>query len=415
MGRPVPAETASLQEAWRQIPSPGVAWTESARFTGRRMARIIAIVVAIGSAAAGAQAVIAALRVMGEMAPLSIALFAVVGVSFLAMLISCVLDRSVRTTATIFSVVYPLALLAWPFVMAVDPSGPQDLPWIFFLINVGVAAALLAYPLRWQVVWAIGVPLLFGYARLAEGGFSRGYWMVTGFDVSFALILGAICIALGWMCRSVAAGVDEARASAVSSYTAAAAEEAAEQERIAIAALMHDSVLAALIAAERADSDRARDLAVVMAREALTRLANTDDAFAQEGSDEPVATSQIVSELRRILSELGADAVVEERGAAGEIPGRPARALVLASRQAIGNAIDHAQGRGLHVVVISRRGERITITITDTGPGFVVDEIGEDRLGIRASIFARMAGVAGRAEIDSAGVGTTVVLGWETP
>jgi signal transduction histidine kinase len=222
-----------------------------------------------------------------------------------------------------------------------------------------------------------------------------------------------VIVSLGWMFRSVAAGVDEARSKAVASYASAAAGAAAEEERVAMAALMHDSVLAALIAAERADSDRARDLAVAMAREALTRLANTEAAVAQEGSDDPVGAAQIVAELRRALSELGADAVVEERGTGGLIPGRAARALVLAARQAIGNAMTHANGRGLHVIAEGRGDDGLTVTILDTGPGFDLDAIGEDRLGIRASIIARMAGVAGTAAIDSDSSGTRVALGWE--
>lgn len=180
-----------------------------------------------------------------------------------------------------------------------------------------------------------------------------------------------------------------------------------------MAALMHDSVLAALIAAERADSDRARDLAVVMAREALTRLANTEAAVAQEGSDDPVGTAQIVTELRRALSEAGADAIVEEQGTAGLIPGRVARALVLAARQAIGNAVTHAHGRGLHVVAKGNASDGVTVIVSDNGPGFDLEAIGEDRLGIRASIIARMAAIAGVATIDSTAEGTRVVLRWE--
>lgn len=412
-GPRVPTETLSIRDAWSQIPSPGAAEVEFERFTGRRMERILAIVVAIGSAALGAQALIAALGAMQWSDTPHIGLVLVVFLPLAAMLVACVMGRGVKIAAGVFAVAYVLALAAWPVIVGPVDHLTGDQPWIFFLVNVGVVAAMLAFPVRIQFAWAFGMPFLYGYVRLVQGEFSREFWVTTAFDVSFTLILGVVIISLGWMFRSVAAGVDEARGQAVSSYAAAAAAAAAEEERVAMSALMHDSVLAALIAAERAEGDRARELAVGMAREALTRLANTEAAVAQEGSDEPVGTPQVVVELRRSLSELGADAIVEESGGLGFIPGRAARALVLAARQAIGNAVAHAGGRGLHIVAEGHGDEGIEVTISDTGPGFDVAAIGEDRLGIRASIFARMAGVAGTARIDSDDSGTTVTLGWQ--
>jgi len=409
----VAAEPLSIRDAWSKIPSPGSTETAFERFTGKRMERILAIVAAIGSAVLGAQALIAGVNTLSQGDVAHVVMLVVVFVPLAAMLVGCLIGRGVRVLSGIFAVVYVLALAAWPTV--VDPSDKVagEQPWIFFLVNVGVVAAMLAFPVRVQFAWAAGMPFVYGYVRLVQGEFSREFWVTTAFDVSFTLILGVVIISLGWMFRSVAAGVDEARGQAVASYSTAAAAAAAEEERAAMSALMHDSVLAALIAAERAESERAKELAVAMAREALTRLANTEAAVAQEGSDEPVGTAQIVVELRRALSELGADAIVEERGGIGLIPGRAARALVLAARQAIGNSVSHANGRGLHIIAEGHGDEGIGVTVSDTGPGFDVEAIGADRLGIRASIFARMAGVAGTADIRSDEHGTTVTLGWE--
>ncbi|WP_270366031.1 ATP-binding protein [Microbacterium algeriense] len=409
----MPAEPLSIRDAWSKIPSPGSTETAFERFTGTRMERILAIVVAIGSTALAAQALIAAVHGLSHADAAHIVMLVVVFAPLAAMLVACLVGRGVRAFSGLFAVAYVLALAAWPTVVDQADKSAGDQPWIFFLVNVGVVAAMLAFPLRLQFVWAVGVPFVYGYVRLVQGGFSREFWVTTAFDVSFTLILGVVIISLGWMFRSVAAGVDEARGQAVASYSTAAATAAAEEERVAMSALMHDSVLAALIAAERADNERAKELAVAMAREALTRLANTEAAVAQEGSDEPVGAAQIVVELRRALSELGADAIVEERGGVGLIPGRAARALVLAARQAIGNAVAHANGRGLHIIVEGHGDEGIGVTISDTGPGFDVGAIGADRLGIRASIFARMAGVAGTADIRSDEHGTTVTLVWE--
>ena len=407
------ADALSIREAWSKIPSPGDVETEQERFTGKRMERILAIVIAIGSAVLGVQALVAALAGLSRADGAHIAMLLVVYVPLAAMLVACIAGRGVRAASALFAVVYVVALAAWPLVVDPADKAAEDQPWIFFLVNVGVVAAMLAFPLRLQFAWAVGVPLVYGYVRLVQGEFSREFWVTTAFDVSFTLILGIVIVSLGWMFRSVAAGVDEARGRAVSSYAAAAAAAAAEEERVAMSALMHDSVLAALIAAERAEGGRAQDLAVAMAREALTRLANTEAAVAQEGSDEPVSTAQIVVELRRALSELGADAIVEELGATAVVPGKAARALVLAARQALSNAVTHAAGRGLHIVVDGAGDRGVRVIVTDTGPGFDLDRIGQDRLGIRASILARMAAVAGTADIRSDERGTTVTLDWE--
>ncbi|MDQ0648950.1 hypothetical protein QFZ53_003146 [Microbacterium natoriense] len=271
------AEPVSIRDAWSKIPSPGSVETGFERFTGKRMERILATVVAIGSAVLGAQALISALTTLSRADSALIVMLLVVFVPFVAMLIACLIGRGVRTTSGAFAIAYVLALAAWPVIGQGD-SAASEQPWIFFLVNVGVVAAMLAFPLWLQFVWAAGMPFVYGYVRLVQGEFSSAFWVTTAFDVSFTLILGLVIISLGWMFRSVAAGVDDVRGRAVSSYAAAAAAAAAEEERITMSALMHDSVLAALIAGERAESERARDLAVAMAREALTRLANTEAA-----------------------------------------------------------------------------------------------------------------------------------------
>jgi signal transduction histidine kinase len=408
----VAVDARGIREAWNEIPSPGAAGAGLERFTGNRMERILQIVIALGSAALGVQAFLSAISTMSKADAAHLAILNLVFIPLVCMVGACLAGQFVRVACGGFAVAYMLALVLWPVVVISSGRGASEQPWIFFLVNIGVLAAVAAFPFALQFVWAAALPLAYGWVRLLQGGFSQEYWITTAFDVTFTLILGMVLVSLAWMFRSVASGVDEARAKAVETYASAAAATAAEEERVALAALMHDSVLAALIAAARAESDRERDLAVGMAREALTRLANTEASVAQEGSDEPVSTTGIVAELRRTLSEQGADAVVEERGEPGSVPGKVARALVLAARQAIGNALAHAAGRGLHVVV-DATGAGIRVIVSDTGPGFDPEHIGEDRLGIRASILARMAAVAGTARIDSGAQGTSVTLGWE--
>lgn len=399
-----------LREAWEKIPTPGEVGQELERFAGRRMERIIAIVVGVGALALGTQALVNALVKMRVVDTPHVGMMALVFVPWLAMLVGCTLGRGVRLTAGIFFVAYLVDLLLWPFVATHKDVVPTDQPWIFFLVNVAGVAAVVAFPLGVQVVWALVGPFIYGAVRLVQGDFGPDFWIVTAFDVSFTLILGLVLVALGWMFRSVANGVDDARGRAVALYTEAASAEAVEHERVAVAALMHDSVLAALIAAERAGTDRERALATDMAREALTRLANAE-APAQEGSDEPVEVELLAEDLRRAVTQMGLTVEVEQFGH-GAVPDRVARAMALAARQAIGNAVAHASARGLAVVVEGHGDTGLTVKVSDTGSGFDPSQVGADRLGIRASILARMAAVGGTATIDSDRRGTVVTLGW---
>jgi signal transduction histidine kinase len=400
----------SLHEAWERIPTPGEVGKELERFAGRRMERIIAIVVGVGALALGTQALVSALVTLSVVDTPRILMMALVFVPWLVMLVCCAIGRAVRITAGVFFVAYIVDMLLWPFVARHGELVSAEQPWIFFLVNVAGVAAVIAFPMGVQLVWAVIGPFGYGLVRVIQGGFRPEVLVATAFDVSFTLILGLVLVALGWMLRSVAAGVDDARERAVELYTEAAAAEAVERERLAVAALMHDSVLAALIAAERAETDRARDLAVEMAREALTRLANAE-APAQEGSDEPVQIELIAEDLRRTVEQLGMRSEVECYGS-GAVPDRVARAMALAGRQAIGNAVAHADGHGLAVAVEGHGGTGLTVRVSDTGGGFDPEAVSADRLGIRASILARMAAVGGVATIDSDRRGTVVTLGW---
>lgn len=405
---------AILDNAWGHIPQSRETTAGLGSFTRLRIERIISIVVGLGSLVLGTQAFLNALLPYQESPAWHVPLMVMTFVPLGAMLVACAVGRGVRLFAGIFAIIYPISLLLWPLATADGEANSTLEPWIWFLVNVATVASVLAFPLFLQVAWTALIPLLFGVVRLIQADFARDYWYSVTLDVSFALILGGMLTTLGWVFRSVAANVDETRARAVESYAAAASADAAEQERIAVAALMHDSVLAALIAAERAHTTRERTLAVAMAREALTRLANTEQG-SEEGSDEPRDAASLADDIERAALELGVRLNVERdiEPATPAMPGRVARALVLAATQAIANAAQHAGGSGLAVTVEGRAARAHTcITVRDTGDGFDIDRVPHDRLGIRASIFARVAAVGGTSDIQSDRTGTTVSLEW---
>lgn len=410
------AQTGVLDTAWGQIPHSPQTTAGVGSFTRSRVERIISLVAGgFGSLILGVQAFLTALGSTDERAGWHAALMISVFGSLTVMILACVIGRGVRVAAGAFALVYVLALVAWPIATAGIVPTSFDEPWIWYLVNLATLAAVLAFPFPLQIAWTILAPLLFGVVRMIQVGFDPPYLPAVALDVSFALILGGVILTLGWLFRSVAVNVDETRARAVSSYAQAAAADAAEQERVAVAALMHDSVLAALIAAERASTPRERTLAATMAREALTRLANTEQDD-HEGTDEPWDAATLAAEIAEAAGELGVDVDVQRdlHPDAAPIPGRVARALTLAATQAVANAVQHAGGAGLGVAVMAGDG-RVRVEVHDAGEGFDLDAVPDDRLGIRASIIARVAAVGGRADLETGPHGTIVRLTWQEP
>ncbi len=378
-------------------------------FTSKRIERIVQIAAGVGSLIVGTQAFIAALGSTDAGVwhiPFTIAIFT----SLLAFLASCFTGRALRVTAITFVTLYTLVVVAWPWVTdhASNPGYAQ--PWIWYVTNIATIAAVLVMSMPWQITFTIGLPVLFFGARMFQVDFANDYWASNAFDLSFGLCLGAILLILVRTMRATGREVDEARGTALAEYTQAAAAEAAESERISMAALMHDSVMAALISATRATTERERALTVVMAQEALTGLADaeSDERIAL---GRPISARVIAADLTNAARDFGV--VIEIAPPTDEeVPGHVARALTLAATQAIANAIQHADGQGLAVAVSATR-DSCRVRVSDTGGGINFAAIPADRLGIRASIYARMAAVGGTAEIAS-GPGSTIIdMRWQ--
>lgn len=407
-----------LDEAWGRIPHTRETSDDPGSFTQKRIERVITLLVGPACLVLGVQAFVAAFGPSDEAAGWHLPLVIGVFVPLVAMVVACAVNRFARLFSGLFAVLFMVALALWPIatVGGAQAPSPTENPWIFYLINVATVATVVAFPLPLQVAWTVAAPLLFGVVRLIQAGGRPQFLLPVALDVSFALMLGSVLVTLTWMYRSIAANVDETRARAVASYAQAAATAATEHERVAVAALMHDSVLGALLAAERASTPRERTLAVSMAREALTRLANAEKD-ALEGSDEPMDAAALADDIETSARDFGVDLTVTRRVQEGtpRVPGRVARALVLAAMQAVANAVQHAEARALSVDVTgSAEPGGVTIRVRDAGRGFDVNAIPADRLGIRGSIIARVTAVGGRSTLDSSPAGTTVTLEWES-
>ncbi|MHA3723337.1 ATP-binding protein [Leucobacter sp. HY1910] len=184
------------------------------------------------------------------------------------------------------------------------------------------------------------------------------------------------------------------------------AANAREAERADIAAHLHDSVLQtlALIQQRSAPSSEVARLARRQERELrewLFRGADGGTAAPRESAE---------TELRTHAAALEATFAAQfEVITVGETVIAP-EPLIAAAREAMLNAARHAGGSV--TVYLETTRERISIDVTDRGPGVDVGALPEGRMGVRESILGRIERASGTASIrpGPGGAGTTVRL-----
>ena len=205
-----------------------------------------------------------------------------------------------------------------------------------------------------------------------------------------AVVAGVVLIALPWISTWIK-GLEAERYSAIRA-----------EERAAMAARVHDSVLQTLTLIQRRADDPVE----------VARLARTEERalrswlYAPVGVSgslgaalaEVVATTEADYDVRIELVTVG-DAVVDDRIAA----------VVAATREAVVNAAKHAGAPATVYAEVDE--EQVEVNVRDRGRGFDPDVVDADRQGVRQSIVARMAAVGGSAIVRSApGEGTEVRL-----
>jgi signal transduction histidine kinase len=182
------------------------------------------------------------------------------------------------------------------------------------------------------------------------------------------------------------------------------AERIRSQERAEVAAHLHDSVLQTLaLVQKRADDPQAvAALARRQERELRAWLNNT----------RPAGTATLAGALETAAAVVEGDHQVPmEVVSVGDGPlDERAAALVAAAREALVNASKFAGPEPISLYAEVEDG-RLEVFIRDRGPGFAVDEVPNDRRGVRDSIVGRMERHGGRATVHSTpGHGTEVEL-----
>ncbi|WP_369056153.1 sensor histidine kinase [Kineococcus terrestris] len=243
-------------------------------------------------------------------------------------------------------------------------------------LRVGAGASLVATGV--VLVLVVGDPAAFGQSTLA----------------GLAVFAGLAIVVAPW---------------AVRLYGDLGAERAAlarEQERAELAAHVHDSVLQTLALIQRRSGDGAE----------VARLARAQERDLRRWlyGDHGTATGTLGAALRAAAAEVeDATAATVDVVLVGDLDtlrlDRATSALAQAAREALLNAGRHAGGAVS--LYAERMGADLEVFVRDRGPGFDLDAVPADRLGVRESVLGRMRRAGGEALVRRpADGGTEVVL-----
>lgn len=241
-----------------------------------------------------------------------------------------------------------------------------------------------------QVRYAVGVLLVVAGAVfvLARADVSA---VRDGLLAMIVTVIGLALVSGPWWMRTVTALTDER------------AERIRSQERADIAAHLHDSVLQTLALIQRnADSPRE-----------VTRLARGQERTLRTMLyDSPATAGQLSEQLRAAAAEIeDTYAMSVEVVVVGDAPlDDRLRALVAAAREALVNAAQHSGVTSVSLYAEVESGE-VSVYVKDRGAGFDLDEVADDRQGVRGSIIGRIERHGGHARVTgTSGDGTEVEL-----
>jgi len=282
-------------------------------------------------------------------------------------------------------------LLAWSAILALRGLGLADsLVWPLALVAAGVAVGTGAASLGLGVRRAQAVALV-----LLVAGVVLFVSQNTSGRASTFVAPGAVAVALLLVVGPWAWRLTRER-------DAEHAERVRTEERADLAARVHDSVLQTLTLIQKDPGD-ARRLARRQERELRAWLYPDREPTAEgtlAGAVESAAAE--IEELHGVRVEVvrTGDAPLDER----------TQALVLAAREAMGNAARHAGVEEVSVF-LDAGDTGISVYVRDRGAGFDPNAVAADRRGVAESVRGRMERVGGTARIVSApGEGTEVEL-----
>jgi hypothetical protein len=320
----------------------------------------------------------------------------------------------VRAAHGTFALLYLGALVSWPIGVLPGADVFSGIHWLNYLITVATAMAAISFSTSVATLYLLVTPLVYVLGRTTPQG-GGASWLLAMLEGVYAVLLGGVVLILIAMLRQAASAVDTAQATAIDRYEHAVRLHATEVERVQVDSIVHDSVLTTLISAARAYTPEAKVLAAAMAGNAIGHL--REAALTSPSDDTVVRLSTVAQRVADSATELLGFSTPRVVGVGTRsMPTTAGEAIASAAVQAMVNSLQHAGDASRWVAVrgIPRGG--IEVIVGDTGKGFRLGEVPDERLGVRVSIIERVANAGGRAAIQSApGEGTVVSLRWPDP
>ncbi|ALO66505.1 hypothetical protein AS189_08390 [Arthrobacter alpinus] len=315
-----------------------------------------------------------------------------------------------------------LGFLLWHLGLIGNSLHADARPWSWGIAGAGVGLAAVARNTSMASVYgALFTILVLVIPGLPAG--SAREWQDSWQDALLTFAMTAAIIAPIWALRQAVQESECAAVTAVEKFSDAAKSQAITVERMRLDALTHDIVLSTLIVASQAVN---QDVVEASRRAATAALAQLDDVRNDAGPSqgEQVAVGEWLGRLGAAVSMYGITVDVPAPGtpARQRIPLLVGRAIVQATTEAVRNSLEHANGAQTAVNVSfpheGQTGQEVAdsvrVTISDNGPGFDLETIPLERMGIRVSIVERMQDVQGSATvISSSTAGTLVLLEWD--
>lgn len=307
------------------------------------------------------------------------------------------------------------ALLTWGFEIESQSLNSLERPWLWWGVAVAALAAVGGFSFLVGGAIVVLIPILWYVIQISELGIPLSP-IVAFRDSLFTFLATATIGTLVALVRFEAAKTDAAHYQASQAAISLTESKSASRERDRIDALVHDTVLTALLVAAEAEDKSSQQQAKNLASNAIDRLELLRDGETVSGQGASSINSLFRS-LTEAINRVSNQVIVTTSGSSDfMLPNEVASAVTESTLQAVSNALQHA-GKLAEVSVFLRGSETsLKVVVRDNGRGFRPARVLKNSLGLRLSVIERMKSVSGRVFIDSKiGSGTNLIIEWRAP